>query len=177
MLVALGTLASAQTQATTQIMDAAIYLLNYAATHPDTTIQIHKSDMILYVHSDASYLSKPKARSRICGYFYLGDRDEPADKPRPNAPIHIKSCITKNVMSSSSKGETSALFHNGQEAAHIRQILKELDREQSQPTLITTDHSTADGFANNRTKIKQSKASHGHRDMRFYCIQDRVSQG
>jgi hypothetical protein len=38
MLVALGILASAQTQATTQIMDAAIHLLNYVATHPDATI-------------------------------------------------------------------------------------------------------------------------------------------
>jgi hypothetical protein len=173
MLVALGTLASAQTQATTQIMDTAIHLLNYAATHPDATIQIHKSDMILYVHSDASYLSEPKARSRIGGYFYLGGRDEPADNPRPNAPIHIESRIMKNVMSSASVAETGALFHNGQEAAHIQQILKELGREQTQPTRITTDNSTADGFANDRTKIKRSKAM----DMRFHWIQDRVSQG
>jgi hypothetical protein len=41
MLVALGTLASAQSQATTQIMEAAISLLNYAATHTaDATIQV-----------------------------------------------------------------------------------------------------------------------------------------
>jgi hypothetical protein len=119
MRVALGTLASAQTQATTQIMDAAIHLLNYAATHPDATIQIHKSDMILYVHSGTSYLSKPKARSCVGGYFYLRGRDEPADNPRPNAPIHIESYIMKNVMSSASKAETDALFHNGQEAVHI----------------------------------------------------------
>jgi hypothetical protein len=96
-----------------------------------------------------------------------------ADNPCPNAPIHIESRIMKNVMSSASEAETGALFHNGQEAAHIRQILKELEREQTQPTRITTDKSTADGFANDRTKIKQSKAM----DMRFYWIQDRVSQG
>jgi hypothetical protein len=28
-----------------------------------------------------SYLSKPKARSRVGSYFYLGGRDEPADNP------------------------------------------------------------------------------------------------
>jgi hypothetical protein len=78
-----------------------------------------------------------------------------------------------SVMASASEAETGALFHNGQEAAHIRQILKELDREQSQPTRITTNNSTADGFANNRTKIKGSKAM----DVHFYWIQDRVSQG
>jgi hypothetical protein len=71
LVVALGTLAPAQTQATTQIMDAAIHLLNYAATHPDATIRVHKSNMILYVHSNASHLSKPKAWSRVGGYFYL----------------------------------------------------------------------------------------------------------
>ena len=38
MLVALGTLAAAQTKGTAQTMDAAIHLLNYAATHPDATI-------------------------------------------------------------------------------------------------------------------------------------------
>jgi hypothetical protein len=76
-------------------------------------------------------------------------------------------------MASASEAKTGALFHNGQETAHIRQILKELDREQSQPTHITTDNSTADGFANDQIKIKQSKAM----DMRFYWIQDRVSQG
>jgi hypothetical protein len=79
----------------------------------------------------------------------------------------------KSIMLSASEAETGALFHNGQEAAHIQQILKQLDREQSQPTRITTDNSTADGFANDQTKIKRSKVM----DMRFYWIQDRVSQG
>jgi hypothetical protein len=51
--------------------------------------------MILYIHSDASYLSEPKAHSRVGGYFYLGDPDEPADNPKPNGPIHIDSHIIK----------------------------------------------------------------------------------
>jgi hypothetical protein len=75
--------------------------------------------MILYVHTDASYLSEPKARSRVGGYFYVGGRDKPANNPKPSAPIHIESRIMKNVMSSASEAETGALFHNRQEAAHI----------------------------------------------------------
>jgi hypothetical protein len=74
MLVALGTLAAAQTQGTAQTMQALVHLLDYAATHPDAAIRFHKSDMILYIHSDTSYLSKAKARSRVGGYFYLGNR-------------------------------------------------------------------------------------------------------
>ena len=46
MLVALGTLAAAQTKGTTQTMDAAIQLLNYAATNPNATIRYHWSDMM-----------------------------------------------------------------------------------------------------------------------------------
>jgi Reverse transcriptase (RNA-dependent DNA polymerase) len=56
MLVALRTLAAAQT------MQALMHLLDYAATHPNAAIRFHRSAMILYVHSDASYLSEPKAR-------------------------------------------------------------------------------------------------------------------
>ena len=38
---------------------------------------------------------------------------------------------------------------------------------------MITDNSTAEGFANDRNKIKRSKAN----DMRFWWIQDRVKQG
>ena len=154
-------------------MDALVHLLDYAATHPDAKVRFYKSDMILYAHSDASYLSEPKARSRVGGYFYLGNKGEPADILKPNGPIHIESRIMKNVMAAASEAEIGALFHNGQEAAHIRNVLKEIGREQLEPTRITTDNSTADGFANKRTKIRRSKAM----DMRFYWVQDRVAQG
>jgi hypothetical protein len=110
--------------------------------------------MVLYIHSDASYLSEPKSRSRVGGYFYLGNQDEPADNPKPNGPIHVESRIMKNIMAAASEAEIGALFHNGQEGAYMRTILKELGREQTGPTRITTDNSTADGFANQRTKIK-----------------------
>ena len=53
MLVTLGTLASAQSKDTATTMNAAIQLLNYAATHPEATIRFHASDMILHIHSDA----------------------------------------------------------------------------------------------------------------------------
>jgi hypothetical protein len=64
----------------------------------------------------------------------------------------------ENVMASASDAETGALFHNGQEVAHMRQILEELECEQPGPTRPTADNSTADGFANKCTKIKLSEA-------------------
>ena len=35
--------------------------MDYAATHQDSIITYRASDMVLIVHSDASYLSEPKA--------------------------------------------------------------------------------------------------------------------
>jgi hypothetical protein len=33
-------------------------LLNYAARHPDAVLYYHARNMVLHVHSDASYLSE-----------------------------------------------------------------------------------------------------------------------
>ena len=115
-------------------MDAIIQLLNYAATNPNAAIQFHRSNMILYAHSNASYLSEPQAKSRVRGYFYLGCTNEPADNPHPNGPIHVESRILKNVMAAALEAEIGILFHNGQEAAHIRQILQEMGQPQTLPT-------------------------------------------
>ena len=71
MLVALGTLTASQTNGTQATLDAAIKLLNYAASHPDAKVRFHTSKMQLHIHSDASYLSEPKARSRSGGYYFL----------------------------------------------------------------------------------------------------------
>jgi hypothetical protein len=68
MLAALGSIASCQTHATTATMEAILQLLNYCATHTDTTIRYYASGMCLKIESDASYSSETKARSRAAGY-------------------------------------------------------------------------------------------------------------
>ena len=69
MLVALGTIAAEQRKATENTAEAVVKLLKYAATHPNATICYHTSNMILYTHSAASYLSVLKARSRAGSHF------------------------------------------------------------------------------------------------------------
>ena len=122
MLIALGTLAAAQNEGTEATMKAAVQLLNYAATHPNASVRFRASDMILHIHSNASYLSEPKARSRVGGYFFLDGKDNPdpgAPPPQLNGPIHIESRILRNVMSSATEAETAGLFHNAQEGAML----------------------------------------------------------
>ena len=45
-------------------------LLDYLATLPDAKVRFYASGTILNVHSDASYLSEPGARSRVAGVYF-----------------------------------------------------------------------------------------------------------
>jgi hypothetical protein len=59
--------------------DKVIKLLNYCNTHPDTKIRYYASEMILHIHSNASYLSENETKSRAGGFFYMGN-DNKNDK-------------------------------------------------------------------------------------------------
>ena len=58
MLTALSIIATEQTQGTQTTKEKTEHFLTYAATHPNTTIKFYKSNMILKIHSDTSYLSE-----------------------------------------------------------------------------------------------------------------------
>ena len=59
MLTALDSIAAQQSKGTEETYADTLWLLNYAATHPNAKIRYTESDMILYIHSNASYLSEP----------------------------------------------------------------------------------------------------------------------
>jgi hypothetical protein len=177
LLVALGTLASAPKSEDTAT--ALVQLLNYCATHSDAVIRFHASDMVLHVHSDASYLSEAHARSRSGGYFFLSSRPtDPTTAPLPNCPppplngpIHVPSSIMRVVLSSATEAEMGALFYNAKDAAWLRTTLADLGHPQP-PTPIQTDNACAAGIINDTVKQRRSKAI----DMRFYWVRDRVRQ-
>ena len=172
-LVALGTLAAAQAQGTQATAEACTHLLNYCATHPDAVIHYTASDMVLHVHSDASYLFEPKARSQVSGLHYLSSRPcDPQQPPSPipndpppplNCAILVVSNIMKQVLASASEAETGGLFYNGQEATIIRTTLLEMGYPQP-PTPLQTDNMTAAGIVNRTVKQRRSKAI----NMRLY---------
>jgi hypothetical protein len=72
-LMPIKDIATEQTKATEKMQAATNQLLDYLATHPDAIIRYHASDMVLNIHSDASYLSVSNARSRLGGLFFLGN--------------------------------------------------------------------------------------------------------
>jgi hypothetical protein len=62
LLVPLSALASQLSNVTTTTINDVSHLLDYCSTHPESTIRYYAYNMQLKIHSDASYLSKPKAK-------------------------------------------------------------------------------------------------------------------
>ncbi len=69
-LVALSSLAAAQAKLTALTVSLVKWILNYAATNPDAILTYKKSDMVMAVHNDASYLSEPFSRRQASGHFF-----------------------------------------------------------------------------------------------------------
>jgi hypothetical protein len=166
-LMPLNDIATEQTKETAKIQAATNQLLDYLATHPDATIRYHASDMILHIHSDASYLSVSNARSRLVGLFFLGNT--PPEHDKLNGSILNVASVIKNVVASAAESEVGACFHNAQSGAPLRVTLTKLGHIKPL-TPLRTDNSTAFGILNETIKQKRSKAM----DMRYYLLTDRV---
>jgi hypothetical protein len=166
-LMLLNNIATEQTKATEKTQAATNQLLDYLATHPDATIRYHASDMILHIHSDASYLSVSNARSCLGGLFFCGDKSPQEDNM--NGSILNVASVIKNVVASADESEVGACFQNAQIGAPLRDTLAELGHIQP-PTPLRTDNSTAFGILNETIKQKRSKAM----DMRYHWLTDRV---
>ena len=94
------------------------------ATHPDAIIRFYKSDMILQIHSDASYLTAPKSRSRAGGHFFLGSVPVNNVPIKLNGTIHSLCTILRFVALSAAEAELGALFLNAREAKILRITLQ-----------------------------------------------------
>jgi hypothetical protein len=171
-LPALSTIGSEQAHATTKTVDDTKHLLDYLATHPDACIRFYASDMILNIHSDASYLSESRARSRASGRFFLGWLPQPNNPIKLNGPIFDLCVILQLVAASAAEAELGALFLNTQQAKIVRLILEELGHSQP-PTPIHCDNKTAAGIANDSVKRQRSRAM----EMRYFWICDQVKHG
>jgi hypothetical protein len=73
-------------------------MLDYLATHPEATIRYHASDMVLHIHSDASYLSVSNARSRLGGLFFLVNK-YPEQETLNGSILNVATVITNVVAS------------------------------------------------------------------------------
>jgi len=168
MLLALSAIASDQSAPTENTMKKTLKFLDYVTTHPDAILTYSASNMILNVHSDASYLCEPKAKSRAGGHFFLSNNEE---DPQDNGAVLNIAKILKNVMSSAAEAEIGALFLNSRQAIPARTTLIEMGHQQP-PTPIQVDNTTALGFVGKNITPKATKST----DMNFWWMRDRSDQ-
>ena len=146
-------------------MKQCCHFLNYMATHPNAKISYYSSDMVLNVHSDASYLSATNARSRSAGYYFLGSVPKNRQTIKLNGEIHVLCNVLKLVASSESEAELGALFLNAKEAKILWLTLEELGHKQP-PTPIHVDNSTTVRIVNNTIKRQKSRSM----EMRYFWL-------
>ena len=121
MLLTLGLIATQQAEPSENTMKLVKNILAYSATHPNAIITYCASDMVLSSHSDASYLSESKARSRTCGHFFM--TNESAITANNGAVVTI-SQIIKAIVSSASEAELGTLSIKYREAIPARHALE-----------------------------------------------------
>ncbi len=134
-LCPVSTIAAQSSQPTEETMLHTQQLLDYLASQEEAVLTYNASNMILAVHSNASYLSEPKARSCAGGHFFLSsDTTIPAN----NGAVLNIAHIIKHVMSSASKAKLAALYIMAREAVNICIVLEEMGHTQP-PTPLQTD--------------------------------------
>ncbi len=143
-------------------------LLDYCASQEEAIVTYNPSDMILAVHSNASYLSKQKSRSRAGGHFYLLSN---MPYPPNNGAIKNIAKVIDAVVSSAAEAELGALFINAREALYFQCILIDMGHPQPK-TPIQMDNSTAEGFISSKIQPKHTKSM----DMRFEWLKDREAK-
>ena len=167
-LPACNDISATQANPTKNTVTATWRLLNYLATHPKHVTRYTACDMILKIHSDASYQSRPGSISIAGGWHYCGN----ANDDSTNGTLHSISSRIPTVCGSVSEAEYAALYINGTTAAWERTVLAAL-RYPQPPTTIVTDNQCAEGIATGRLTAKKSKAI----AMRYHWIRDRVRLG
>jgi len=169
LLCTLSAIGMKQASATRDTLDACNQLLDYLATHPNDGITYKASNMILAAHSDASYLSESKSRSRAGAHIFLSN-DDPI--PQSNGPLLSIAAVLRSVYASAGEAELAALFKCAQEMIPLRNALEEMGWKQPRSP-IQVDNSTAAGYVNNTIIARRIRSL----EMRLNWLKCRESQG
>ena len=170
-LMALSAIASEQTQGMEHTLDKAYQVLNYLATHPNAVVQFHVSNMVMNIHSDASYLSEPNAQSRACGHFFMGSLPKHRDPIKLNCAFHLLCSILRFVVASVVEAELGSLFLNCQEGMIFKTNLEDLGYPQPKIPGHCNNGTTV-GIATNTIKRQRLQAM----EMRYFWTCEKKSQ-
>jgi hypothetical protein len=162
MLTALSALASKQEALTEKTMQSCLHFLDYPVSQEDAIITYQVSNMRLVIHSNALYLSEPKACSRAGGHMFMAGTE---DIPINNGAVLNILQIIRAVMSWDAEAELGALFINPKTRVSTQCTLMEMGHPQT-CTPIQTNNSTAHAPLTNKILPKALKAM----DMQFHWL-------
>ncbi len=154
-LMVLSMIAMDQTKSIDMMMDHCTPLLDYPAYHADAKIHFYSSDMIINIHSDASYLSDGQACSPICGHFFMGWLPNDGEQIRINGEFHVSTNAIHFFVVFAAEAELGALFHNCHMGIILCSILKDMGHSQPK-TPVHCDNTMAIGIANSTVKLQHS---------------------
>ncbi len=155
--MALSSIGIKQTKGTTSMMDKAKQLLDSLATNPNATICYCASDMIMNVHSDASYLSEADARSRACGHFFMGWKAKDGNPIKLNKAFFTLCAILCFILVSGAEANLGALFLDCKEGVIFQMTLEELGHPQLK-IQVHCNNATTVGIANITVKRQRSQS-------------------
>jgi hypothetical protein len=169
LLTALSSITACQANGIITVAETCQQFFDYVATHPNAGIRYKSCNMILAVHTDASYLLKQNGKSLTSAHFYLTNHD---NEDLNNSSILILSLIIKHVMSSASIAELAALYYGCKLAFSICTTFEEMGHPQLKRTMITTNNITAPDLTMGTMTLKASKLM----DQRFHWLKCRNAQ-
>jgi hypothetical protein len=162
MLTALSAIVSKQAAPTEKTMQKCLQFLDYAALQEDAIVTYQARDMRLMIHSNALYLSEPKAQSRASGHMFMAGTE---DIPINNGAVLNILQIIRAVMSSATEAELGALFINAKTAVSMQCTLEEMGHLQTR-TPIQANNLTAHTLLTHKILPKVLNAM----DMRFHWL-------
>ena len=107
--------------------------------------------MILQIHSNASYLSVLKARSRAVGFFSLSNNPAQSNQADLNRTIYVLCKIIKSIVGSAAESKIVVAYLNSYEVIPMRNTFQELGHKQP-ATLMQVDNTTAASFTHKQIK-------------------------
>ena len=164
-LTAVNKLGQAQAHPTEQSLKDAYLVLHYLAWHPNAEYSYRPCDMILYAHSDASFLSEHFSNSRAAVVLSLGQ----LTLALLMNIIRILTTKLDIIVGSAGEAETMTACLAGRTIIYIRNLLIDMGYPQP-PTLLTCDNETTVGILNETMKPIRSKCY----DNRYFWLRDRI---
>ena len=127
--------------------------------------------MTLKIHSNGSFLSASKSRSRAGGHYYFGDNTPIGQPDKPQGSTHQECSVIKHIMGSAAECETSTLCLNCQNGIILRTAAEEM-RHPQPPTPAQVDNYTTYNFVTKSLQQKRSKSF----DVKLCWLRDRQNQ-